>query len=53
MGGVERGIRKMKEKILKKAFQKIWGERGVDYKQAKKKPRISHYSDQTIIDNRA
>lgn len=38
MGGVERGIRKMKDKILKKAFQKIWGERGVDYKQAKKNP---------------
>lgn len=41
MGGVERGIRKMKEKILKKAFQKIWGERGVDYKQAKKNQNLS------------
>lgn len=39
MGGVERGIRKMKEKILEKAFQKIWGERGVDYKQAKEKKK--------------
>lgn len=40
MGGVERGIRKMKEKLLKKACQKIWGEREGDYKQAKKESLI-------------